>query len=839
MVRNAIHSRRNYTLVSATTAALCMAAHAHAASVIRNNVAASLNDVAAWTGGAVPTADDVATWNSTSVGGSQSIGGSLSWGGVYISGSTPTAGPTITDPGGAVLTLGASGINLGNGGVATNRGITLNTAIVLGVDQEWQTGNQSSSNIATTGIISGSGKLTVKPHDLAGSVGVLNLQNGASTYSGGTVIQPGVIATVSTPATLFAASGGALTSSVFGTGPLTINGGRINIGSRSYFNPAININSDFTLAGTNRTDLTGTLNLGGGTRTLTLTRAVTPANVIVGGGNNSMRFTTAAGGTAATTLTNGTLRIAADSTVAAGSYVVVNIASNTLFNGHAGLTIADKGIVTFATSFPWTNSTSPALTVENGGTFALSDTNASRSITVFSLAGAGTVVNLSSNAAAQSSQITVHGEATTGTTDFSGVIRDTDTTNFAITPGTRAMSVTKNGNTTQVLSGLNTYTGSTFVVAGTLAANTILDGGTPSSIGASASGATGLFLSGGTLRYTGAAASSNRLFTVRTTGGTLESAGVGALSLTATGAIVTEDPLNRASNGTTGSTTLQLNSTDLVTGLTIAGTHIAAGTTIVSVDRFNNTVTLSQPLIADATNLDTTFGTADRTLMLTGIANGTNQLAGTLTNSTGGAKLSIRKAGAGTWRLSGSNAYTGVTTLEAGTLRLAPAAQTPVLTGAGGAAIAGGSLELEYAGSTIAASVNAAIASGKIVGPGLAANQSLGWSDNAVDVVRVARTLRGDATLDGAVNFDDLLKLAASYNQSGNWSTGDFNYDGAVNFDDLLALASNYNQAFSGSFAGDWSLAQAAVPEPTTLLALVAPAVLALGRRRRDATCSA
>jgi hypothetical protein len=55
-------------------------------------------------------------------------------------------------------------------------------------------------------------------------------------------------------------------------------------------------------------------------------------------------------------------------------------------------------------------------------------------------------------------------------------------------------------------------------------------------------------------------------------------------------------------------------------------------------------------------------------------------------------------------------------------------------------------------------------------------------------------TLSADANLDRTVNFDDLLRLAASYNATGSgWSQGDFNYDGRTNFDDLLTLASNYN----------------------------------------------
>lgn len=66
-----------------------------------------------------------------------------------------------------------------------------------------------------------------------------------------------------------------------------------------------------------------------------------------------------------------------------------------------------------------------------------------------------------------------------------------------------------------------------------------------------------------------------------------------------------------------------------------------------------------------------------------------------------------------------------------------------------------------------------------------------------------------DATLEGSVNFDDLLRLAANYNTSGTaWNADDFNDDGSVSFDDLLALAANYNMTLTGSFSGDWQLAQ-------------------------------
>lgn len=104
-------------------------------------------------------------------------------------------------------------------------------------------------------------------------------------------------------------------------------------------------------------------------------------------------------------------------------------------------------------------------------------------------------------------------------------------------------------------------------------------------------------------------------------------------------------------------------------------------------------------------------------------------------------------------------------------------------------------------------------------------------------------TLRGDATLDGTVNFDDLLKLAQGYGATtgAGWAQGDTDYNGAVNFDDLLALAQNYGQSATlagdmlkdlgyASFAGDWARAVALVPEPASL-GLVA--LLGVARRKR------
>jgi hypothetical protein len=107
--------------------------------------------------------------------------------------------------------------------------------------------------------------------------------------------------------------------------------------------------------------------------------------------------------------------------------------------------------------------------------------------------------------------------------------------------------------------------------------------------------------------------------------------------------------------------------------------------------------------------------------------------------------------------------------------------------------------------------------------------------DSTAFVMRA--TLAGDATLDGTVNFDDLLKLAAAYNGTGKaWIEGDFNYDGTTNFDDLLLLAANYNQSVSiAPGDGAWSSALLAspIPEPASFATLALLSMGSIARRRR------
>jgi hypothetical protein len=159
----------------------------------------------------------------------------------------------------------------------------------------------------------------------------------------------------------------------------------------------------------------------------------------------------------------------------------------------------------------------------------------------------------------------------------------------------------------------------------------------------------------------------------------------------------------------------------------------------------------------------------------------------------------------------------------------------------------------DFAGNGITSS-NAAADRSKAVGYALASElpsslngQFLGQAVDPNAVV-VRYTLAGDATLEGAVDFNDLVKLAQNYNVKVSdttdswWTHGDFTYDGVTDFNDLVKLAQNYNTALpteavpgaSAAFEADLARAFASVPEPSTfVLAAIAACGLAMRRRGR------
>lgn len=433
-----------------------------AADRVRNTTAISLDNQEAWGDGVsgTPGSSDRAVWNATSVGGATTLGGDASWAGILISSATPTSGPSFTNavnPSAFTLTLGASGIDLNEGGL-TNRGITFeaNTAINLGANQVWKLGDgQSSANIVVASAVSGSSSL-----EITRASGALNYAQlgGLNTFSGGF--------TVGSNAWLRLANGTAattnltiVTASATGTTTLTLNDGALVSSdggtTRTIANTQINLLGNVTFnqatGGTGRIQMAGVWDLGGAPRMITVNRPTTS----FGSGQEGLAVTTPTNFTAPR-FQNGALTIA--TTTGTATNPAIFRFTTTAFSSNGALTVGDGVAITSQNgSFFSTGVDAPALTLaaadtRGRGILQLGDgTNVMRSATVHSLAGGGAISASNTTTGTPTGTLTV---ANGNGAQFSGNISQ---------GGTGIIAFTKSGTGTQTLSGTNTYTGKTTI----------------------------------------------------------------------------------------------------------------------------------------------------------------------------------------------------------------------------------------------------------------------------------------------------------------------------------------------------------------------------------------
>ena len=197
--------------------------------------------------------------------------------------------------------------------------------------------------------------------------------------------------------------------------------------------------------------------------------------------------------------------------------------TNNTFNSYTAGTIINAGRVVpqFGSAF----GTGP-ITIRDGGqlaTYSLTAANGAHVSNALSLAGNGVLENAGAlgairlaNAVTFSGNTTLaadtrlhpHGGGDVGT--LAGVVSGT-------------AGIDKTGDGFAALVAANNYTGATTITRGTLVANRLSHGGLASSIGASSSAAANLVFNGGTLRYDGPGASSDRSFTVDLGGGAINS----------------------------------------------------------------------------------------------------------------------------------------------------------------------------------------------------------------------------------------------------------------------------------------------------------------------------
>ncbi len=160
--------------------------------------------------------------------------------------------------------------------------------------------------------------------------------------------------------------------------------------------------------------------------------------------------------------------------------------------------------------------------------------------------------------------------------------------------------LTKSGSGTLTLGTTNTYTGPTTITGGTLAVANLGDAGSASSIGAAGAAASNLVLNGGTLALVGDQTSTNRSFSLGTSGGTISVP-------TSTSLQVSGSLSGVGSLAKTGSGTLILASASSYSG----GTFISQGTVTLASDAANvsglgsGLITLNGGTLSMTNNVDT------------------------------------------------------------------------------------------------------------------------------------------------------------------------------------------------------------------------------------------
>ncbi len=104
---------------------------------------------------------------------------------------------------------------------------------------------------------------------------------------------------------------------------------------------------------------------------------------------------------------------------------------------------------------------------------------------------------------------------------------------------------------------------------------------------------------------------------------------------------------------------------------------------------------------------------------------------------------------------------------------------------------------------------------------------SVNSDDRTFWIEELANVTKGDADMNGEVDFSDFLALSGAFETDGGWAGGDFDGSGLTDFVDFLTLSGNFGQTVT---------AVASVPEPSSVaLASFAMFVFGLLRRRRGA----
>ncbi|WP_027360613.1 DUF4347 domain-containing protein, partial [Desulforegula conservatrix] len=391
---------------------------------------------------------------------------------LILSGANTYSGTTAVS-GGTLQTnsLGStSGLTLDGGALKTN-GSPLSYSNAVTVGNSGGTTDLSNGSIALSGAISGVGALTINS---TAPGNVLSL-SGTNTYSGGTVLNGGILQFGSDTAV--------------GSGTLIVNGGKVRasgVTSRTLTNNLV-LGGTLTMSGSAALTFTGAVDLGGASRTisntiasdLTLGGTVSNGSLVVSNPNSGALVLTGINTYGTTSVTAGTLSIERDYNLGSGLVTLNNgslvlIGSNVTIDNAFSLgashgTINNANAVTLSGSISGTGN----LTKTGAGTLTLSGSNTYGGTTVsagtFSVGsdsnlGAGQI-NLANSTIFQVTGATIIDNAI-GLTGNATIQSDASVGVSGVISGN--FNLAKTGVGTLTLSGTNTYGGTTTVSSGGL-----------------------------------------------------------------------------------------------------------------------------------------------------------------------------------------------------------------------------------------------------------------------------------------------------------------------------------------------------------------------------------
>ncbi len=590
-----------------------------------------------------------------------------------------------------------------------------------------------SSTLSGNGILtkSGAGTLTLTGTGAARSSagvfineGTLKMDNATALYATGAAVSGTV--TLGRNAVLEIASGGTLAWSASAANTPSVrlndNGATVKVSGGTDFTSAglVTITSQGTTATSDPTRVwliasaaNDTLNLSSALRNFTATTAAPVINlsgagtvIISGSASNAVALGTANNGSYSWNVT-------------AGKLLVTSSGANPL--GLTGNSVAITGATV-------------ALGSDNTLGYDYSLNGA-----IFSGSGGGTRV------VASGSKLILTGASTVNLKDAAiGATANMNVTFGGVVSGAGGLTVdaTGSGAGTLVLGGANTYTGVTTLKAGTLSVASIGVGGVASgNLGSASNAAANLVFDGGTLKYTGATASSDRGFTINAGKIGIFDISEATTTLTISGASVNSiGALTKSGAGT-----LILSGTNGYTG----ATTVSAGTLSYGVSDAlsSGDVTVSGGTLDLVSYTDTVGAFA----MSSGSVNGTTGKltatsyalsGGTLNGNLGLGTINVRT---GTTTLNGTADSLAVN-VNSGTLSLGASDRL-----ANGAAVtvAGGTLGMGANTDTVG---SFAMSSGSITGTGTltAATYALSGGTVNANLGAGALSVSGNTTLNGA-----------------------------------------------------------------------------------------